>query len=133
MYLGPDHEAGQSIREDVKRVVMVSSPVVDVSWTNSVCGAGGGEWEQGGILRGEVRECSTRGALELVVKKCFAKRKMGRGRSGQRVKGPMCPRGWGLSWRKTRRDLRSGRTRFPFSLRKGPLGHIEKGRAGEEG
>lgn len=36
MYLGQDLEAGQSIREDATRVLMVRSPVVDVSWTSSV-------------------------------------------------------------------------------------------------
>lgn len=113
---------------------MGSSPGVDVSWTNSVCGAGGGEWEQGGILHGEVRERSARGALELVIKeKCFAKWKNGERQVRSESEGPCVSKRLGLILEITRRDLSRGRTRSPFSLRKGPLGHTEKGLTGEEG
>lgn len=115
MYLGPDHEAGQSIREDVKRVVMVSSPVVDVSWTNSVCGAGGGEWEKGGILRGEVRERSTRGALELVVKeKCFAKRKNGERQVRSESEGPYVSKRLGFILEKNKKGFKKWEDKVPI-------------------
>lgn len=122
MYLGKDPEAGQSISEDVKRVITVSSPVVAVSWINSGCGAGGRQWEQGGILPGEVREHSARGALELVIKeKCFAQWKKGERQVRSESEGPYVSQRLGFILA-IRRDLSSGWTRSPFSLRKGPLG-----------
>ena len=64
---------------------------------STLCGRVGGETE--GILHRRVREDSTKGAFELLLKaRCFAKRKNGERQVSQREKDSMCPRGWDLCW-----------------------------------
>lgn len=94
---------------------MVSSPVVGVSWTSSVGGAGGGEWEQGGVLSGEVRERSTRGALELVMKeKCFAKWKNGERQVGSESEGPYVSQGLGSILEKNKKGVKQWKDKVPI-------------------
>lgn len=97
---------------------MCGGCLLDTLW-----GAGGGEWERAGILWGKSGNAEQEERVGwLYGTHALPNGKMGRDRSGQRVKGPMCPG----------RDLSPARTRSPFSLERVPLGYVEKGLTGEE-
>lgn len=76
---------------------------------------GGGEWEQGGILCGEVRECSMRGALELVMKeKCFAKWKNGERQVRSESEGPYVSRRLGFILEKNKKGVKQWKDKVPI-------------------